>query len=96
MGIGALADAYFRQTPPPDELLDPLKTIIRDTGESAYLGGWVHGELEVLAEMSGTRAVRVMDVKPGFTVRRMPAQPTRCCLISPIRATGPAIFPPTR
>ncbi len=64
--VGVLANAYFRQTHPPEELIEPLAMIIHETGESAYLGGWVNGELEVLAEMAGTRAVRVMDLKPGF------------------------------
>lgn len=66
LGIGTLATAYFQQSQPPPELIAPLRTIIQATGETAYLGGFVGGELEVLAELAGTRAVRVIDLKPGF------------------------------
>jgi IclR family acetate operon transcriptional repressor len=66
LGIGTLANAYYQQSQPPIELLDPLQAIIQATGETAYLGGLVRGELEVLAEMAGTRAVRVTDLKPGY------------------------------
>jgi IclR family acetate operon transcriptional repressor len=66
LGIGTLANAYYQQSQPPPELLEPLQAIIQATGETAYLGGLVRGELEVLAEMAGTRAVRVTDLKPGY------------------------------
>jgi len=66
LGIGTLANAYYRQSQPPLELLDPLHAIISATGETAYLGGLVRGELEIFAEMAGTRAVRVTDLKPGY------------------------------
>lgn len=66
LGIGTLANAYYQQSQPPLELLDPLGAIIQATGETAYLGGLVRGELEVLAERAGTRAVRVTDLKPGY------------------------------
>jgi IclR family transcriptional regulator, acetate operon repressor len=66
LGIGTLANAYYQQSQPPPELLDPLGAIIKATGETAYLSGLVRGELEVLAEMAGTRAVRVSDIKPGY------------------------------
>ena len=66
LGIGTLANAYYQQSQAPPELLDPLESIIEATGETAYLGGLVRGELEVLAERAGTRAVRVTDVKPGY------------------------------
>lgn len=66
LGIGTLANAYYQQTQPPLELLDPLQSIIEATGETAYLSGLVRGELEVLAERAGTRAVRVTDLKPGY------------------------------
>lgn len=65
-GVGILASGYFRQTMPPSELTAPLKSVVEKTGESAYLSAWRHGELEVLCHLAGTRAVRVMDLKPGF------------------------------
>lgn len=66
LGIGTLANAYYQQSQPPLELLEPLQSIIEATGETVYLGGLVRGELEVLAERAGTRAVRVTDLKPGY------------------------------
>lgn len=66
LGIGTLANAYYQQSQPPLELLEPLQAIIKATGETAYLGGLVRGELEIFAEMAGTRAVRVTDLKPGY------------------------------
>lgn len=66
LGIGTLANAYYQQSQPPLELLEPLHAIIKATGETAYLGGLVRGELEIFAELAGTRAVRVTDLKPGY------------------------------
>lgn len=66
VAVSHLAESYYRQSQPPLELVEPLRMITEATGESAYLSGWRHGGLEILAESSGTHAVRVMDLKPGF------------------------------
>lgn len=66
-GIGVLGDAYYRQTKPPSELLAPLEWLVERTGESAYLSAWRSGELEILAQVAGTRAVGVTaGLEPGF------------------------------
>lgn len=65
LAVGVLATAYGRQAVPPPELLAPLRKIIDDTGESAYLSGWRDGSLVVLAHLAGTHAVQVTKL-PGF------------------------------
>lgn len=66
IGIGLLAAAYEQQSQAPAELLAPLRELSSQTGESAYLSAWRHGELQVLARLEGTHAVRVADLRPGF------------------------------
>lgn len=66
LAVGRLAAAYYRQTQAPLELTAPLAEVVESTGESAYLSAWRYGELEILAHLPGTHAVRVMDLKEGF------------------------------
>src|SRR5919199_1495900 len=64
--IGALADAFLRQLTPPDYLLAPLRRVAEATGETAYVSGWRHGEIVVLASVEGSHAVRVSNLHVGF------------------------------
>lgn len=64
--VGYLASAYYSQQRVSEELVGPLRGLTESTGETAYLSGWRDGDLEILAQMSGTRAVRVMDLGPGY------------------------------
>ncbi len=63
--IGALAEAFVQQVGPPEYLLAVVRELAETTGESAYLSGWRHGEIVVLASVDGTLAVRVSGVHLG-------------------------------
>ncbi len=64
--VGALTEAYQRRPGPPEWLLEPLRMLATDTGETAYLSGWMHDEAVVLATMEGSHAVRVQGLHTGF------------------------------
>ncbi|WP_326822079.1 IclR family transcriptional regulator [Streptosporangium sp. NBC_01756] len=63
--IGMLADAYLEQGDPLERLEAPLRALAADTGESAYLSAWRHGEIEVVAMAEGSHAVRVANLQRG-------------------------------
>jgi DNA-binding IclR family transcriptional regulator len=66
VGVDTLAHGYDRQAQPPRQLLAPLEEVGKQTGENVYLSGWRLGELQVLAQLEGTRAVRVASQLTGF------------------------------
>jgi IclR family acetate operon transcriptional repressor len=63
--IGMLGDAYLEQGDPLERLEAPLRALAADTGESAYLSAWRHGEIEVVATAEGSHAVRVGQLQRG-------------------------------
>jgi IclR family acetate operon transcriptional repressor len=63
--IGALADAYLEQGEPLERLEVPLRELAAETGETAYLSAWRHGEIEVVATAEGSHAVRVAQLQRG-------------------------------
>lgn len=63
--IGALADAYLEQGEPLERLEGPLRDLAAETGETAYLSAWRHGEIEVVATAEGGQAVRVAQLQRG-------------------------------
>jgi IclR family acetate operon transcriptional repressor len=65
--VGALTDAIQRRPGPPEWLLGPLRGLASETGETAYLSGWVHDDVTVLATLEGSHAVRVRGLHTGFT-----------------------------
>jgi IclR family transcriptional regulator, acetate operon repressor len=66
LAMEVLSVAYAQQSVPPPELVTPLRRIIEDTGESAYLTAWRNGNPVVLAHLSGTHAVQVTNLRPGY------------------------------
>jgi len=66
IAVGRLASAYYEQSVPPPELLVPLKNLARETGETSYLSDWRNGDMEIIAEVPGTRPHRVVDLGVGF------------------------------
>ncbi len=65
LGMGEIADAFFRQIAPPPELLEQVRKITMETGETAYACGWVDGEIVVIHVNRGNRPVQVSDVTRG-------------------------------
>lgn len=66
LAMEVLSVAYAQQSVPPPELVAPLRRIIEETGESAYLTAWRTGNPVVLAHLSGTHAVQVTNLRPGY------------------------------
>jgi IclR family acetate operon transcriptional repressor len=64
--VGVLSDAFLRRGAVPEYLLTPLNHLAESTGETAYLSGWQHDEVVVLASVEGSHAVRVKGLHPGF------------------------------
>jgi IclR family acetate operon transcriptional repressor len=64
--VGALADAFLHRIEPSERYLAALRRLAEETGETAYLTGWKHGEIAVLSSIEGRNAVRVSGLHVGF------------------------------
>lgn len=65
LGIGGLAESFYRQISPAPELIDLVRAVAAETGETAYACGWVDGEIVVIHVNRGNRPVQVSDVARG-------------------------------
>jgi DNA-binding IclR family transcriptional regulator len=63
--IGLLAEAFSAQMSAPERLLDCVRTLAEQTGETAYLSAWRGGQAVVLSVVEGSRAVRVSGIHLG-------------------------------
>jgi IclR family transcriptional regulator, acetate operon repressor len=63
--VGALADAFMRETHLPESLMGALRGLAEQTGETAYVSGWMHDDVMVLATVEGSQAVRVANLHRG-------------------------------
>ncbi len=63
--VGALADAFMRETHLPESLMDALRGLAERTGETAYVSGWMHEDVVVLSTVEGSQAVRVAGLHRG-------------------------------
>lgn len=64
--LTALSEIALREKRPAPALVAELHHLGDLTGEHAYLSGWVLGQIQVLAEVSGTHAVSVAGLRLGF------------------------------
>lgn len=64
---GVIADAYQRFDWVPAEYRRALHSVANRTGETAYLGVWRNGGVQVLDKVEGAHAVRVVGLDVGFT-----------------------------
>lgn len=62
-----IADAYQRFDSVPAEYRKALHAVAESTGETAYLGVWRNGGVQVLDKVEGVHAVRVVGLDVGFT-----------------------------
>jgi len=60
-----LADAFMRETHLPEPLMAALRALAERTGETAYVSGWMHDDVMVLATVEGSQAVRVARLHRG-------------------------------
>ena len=63
--VGALADAFMRETHLPESLMAALRGLAERTGETAYVSGWMHDDVMVLSTVEGSQAVRVAGLHRG-------------------------------
>ncbi|MFF2844104.1 IclR family transcriptional regulator [Paenarthrobacter sp. NPDC057981] len=64
--IGILADAFQQLDSVPAAYRHALQTVARETGETAYLGVWRNGGVQVIDRAEGSHAVRVVGLDVGF------------------------------
>ena len=62
-----IADAYQRSDWVPTEYRRALQAVASQTGETAYLGTWRNGGVQVLEKIEGAHAVRVVGLDVGYT-----------------------------
>lgn len=65
LGMGSLAEAFYRQLSPPPELSHLVRQVAQETGETAYVCGWVDGEIVIVLSHRGSRSVQVSDIPRG-------------------------------
>lgn len=61
----AIAAAYTQAEAVPDWLLQPLRELVREQRETAYLSAWRSNEIRVLASLESGAAVRVAGAETG-------------------------------
>lgn len=64
--VGVLADAFQQLDTVPAQYRQALQSVARQTGETAYLGVWRNGGVQVLDRAEGSHAVRVVGLDVGF------------------------------
>lgn len=65
LGTANLAHGYRRQTSAPDHLAGYAQRAAADTGETAYVVGWVDDEIVVLATARSQSAIHAAEPSPG-------------------------------
>lgn len=64
-GVAALAAAYSQAEGVPPWLLEPLRKLVREQQETAYLSAWRGQQIMVLASLESGAAVRVAGAERG-------------------------------
>jgi IclR family transcriptional regulator, acetate operon repressor len=69
LGLAAvsIAEGFRRQLAPPEHLARRVRSIVAATGETAYAGGWVDGEIVALATARGESPVGAAQVPQGYS-----------------------------
>jgi IclR family acetate operon transcriptional repressor len=69
LGLAAvsIAEGFRRQLAPPEHLARRVRAIVAATGETAYAGGWVDGEIVALATARGESPVGAAQVPQGYS-----------------------------
>jgi IclR family acetate operon transcriptional repressor len=69
LGLAAvsIAEGFRRQLAPPEHLARRVRAIVAATGETAYAGGWVDGEIVAVATARGESPVGAAEVPHGYS-----------------------------
>lgn len=62
-----LAEAFVRQSAPPEQLAPLVRRIALETGETAYAVGWRAGEIVNLIAVPGSNPIQAMSVPQGYS-----------------------------
>jgi IclR family transcriptional regulator, acetate operon repressor len=65
LGMAALAQGFRRQMATADHIARYADLVARETGEAAYVSGWVDGEIVVLASARGSAPIQAAEVPQG-------------------------------
>lgn len=63
--VGTLAEGFARQLAPAEHVAPIVRTLAKETGETAYASGWFSGEITVLAVARGTNPIQAAEVSQG-------------------------------
>jgi len=63
----SIAEGFSRQLAPPEHLARRVRSIVAATGETAYAGGWLDGEIVALATARGESPVGAAQVPQGYS-----------------------------
>jgi DNA-binding IclR family transcriptional regulator len=66
LAASAIAEAFSRHLAPPEYLTPKVRYVAEVTGETAYAGGWVDGEIVALATARGKSPVGAAEVPQGY------------------------------
>ena len=67
LAAASIAQGFQTQLAPPEHLAPRVRSIVAATGETAYAGGWVDGEIVVLATARGESPVGAAQVPHGYS-----------------------------
>ena len=69
LGLAAvsIAEGFRRQLAPPEQLARRVRSIVAATGETAYAGGWIDGEIVAIATARGESPVGAAEVPHGYS-----------------------------
>ena len=69
LGLAAvsIAEGFRRQLAPPEHLARRVRSIVAETGETAYAAGWVGQEIVALATARGESPVGASQIPEGFS-----------------------------
>lgn len=66
-GVASIADGFKRQLTAPGMMAELAEQAAKTTGETAYIVGWIDGEIVVMATATGTAPIRAGEIAQGTT-----------------------------
>jgi DNA-binding IclR family transcriptional regulator len=67
LAAASIAEGFGRQLAPPEHLAPKVRAIVEATGETAYAGGWIDGEIVAIATARGQSPVGATQVPHGYS-----------------------------
>lgn len=67
LAASSIAEGFRRQLAPPEHLMPRVRAAVAETRETAYAGGWIDGQITVLATAPGQSPVQAAEVPHGYS-----------------------------